>query len=314
MSTLPVVLAVLVFLVSAPSAAQPGSEPATSGAERQLLLPADLPGQPYEVRIGPGVSTNLFFDAPVQLVGVEAREHFRRAVAAEDSIILLPSRELLVGQRLRMTVRFMEGVAPARVKFILVVVPPALAERQVEVSRSRAPELCQQEAREAHEKARQCQAELARLRAEPKGSSGLTGLLTLELMDGQGVLALGLRLVWLEGQALAVDTATSYRATRPLKPGEEKETPRTRRVAMELWVTSGDALPWTAAGAELVSEDGARHTLSVWQGTPILAGAEMQRVVLEAELPEAEAQGSFSVELWEEGRTRSVTFGGVSFP
>lgn len=311
MSTLPVVLAVLVFLVSAPSAAQPGSEPAKSGAERQLLLPADLPGQPYEVRIGPGVSTNLFFDAPVQLVGVEAREHFRRAVAAEDSIILLPSRELLVGQRLRMTVRFMEGVAPARVEFILVVVPPARAERQVEVSRPRAPELCQ-EAREAHEKVRQCQTELARLRAEPKGSSGLTGLLTLELMDGQGVLALGLRLVWLEGQALAVDTATSYRATRPRKKGEE--TPRTRRVAMELWVRSGDALPWTAAGAELVSENGARHTLSVWQEAPILAGAEMQRVVLEAELPEAEAQGSFSVELWEEGRTRSVTFGGVSFP
>jgi len=311
-SALPVVLAVLVFCVSAPSAAQPGSEPMKSGAERQLLLPADLPRQPHEVRIGPDVSTNLFFDAPVQLVGVEAREHFRRVVAAEDSIILLPSRELLVGQRLRMTVRFMEGVAPARVEFILVVVPPALAERQVEVYRPRAPELCQQEAREAHEKARQCQTELARLHAEPKGSSGLTGLLTLELMDGQGVLARGLRLVWLEGQSLAVARATSYRATRPRKKGEE--TPRTRRVAMELWVWSGDALPWTAAGAELVSEDGTRHTLSVWQEAPILAGAEMQRVVLEAELPEAEAQGSFSVELWEEGRTRSVTFGGVSFP
>lgn len=313
MPVLPAVLAVLALVVSAPAAAQPDPELTKPGGGRQLLLSAGSTGQSHEVRLGPGVATTLLFDAPVQLVKVEAREHFRRVTEAEDALILLPSRELKPGQRLRMPVRFLEGVAPARVEFILVVVPPAEAEHQVEVCRPRAPELCQQEAREEHEKARQCQAELARLRAAPGALSGLTGLLALELMDRTGVLARGLRLIHPEGQALEVDTATSYRANRPPKQGE-RDTPVTRRVAVELWGLSVDTQPWTAAGAELVSENGARHPLSVWQEAPIVAGTKARRVVVEAELPEAVARGSFSVELWEEGRTRLVTFGGVSFP
>lgn len=313
MPALPAALAMLTLFASAPAAALPGPEFAKPGGVRQLLLSAGSTGQAHEVRISPDVSTTLFFDAPVQLVGVDARGLFRRVVVAEDSIILLPSRELMVGQRLRMPVRFMEGVTPERVEFILVLASPEQAERQVEVYRSRAPELCQKEAREEHEKARQCQSELARLRAEPRGLSGLTGLLALELMDGTGVLARELQLIHPKGQALSVYAATSYGATHPRKK-EEWETPRMRRVAVELWVTSGDARPWTAAGAALVSEDGTRFTLSVWQAAPIVARAQTQRVVVEAELPEAVTRGTFSVELWEEGQTRSVTFGGVSFP
>ena len=80
------------------------------------------------------------------------------------------------------------------------------------------------------------------------------------------------------------------------------------------WVKNESLQPWTAASAELVSEDGARHKLSVWQQGPIVPGPEKQRIVVEAELLQAESRGTFTLELWEEGRVHPVTAGGVSFP
>jgi uncharacterized protein (TIGR02268 family) len=200
MPALPAALALLVLLLSAPAAAQSGPE--TLGGGRQLFLSASASRQVHEVRIGPGTSLNLFFDAPVQLVELEAREHFRRVEVVGDSILLLASRELERERRLRMPVRFVDGQPPALVDFVLVVVPPAQAEHQVEVFRPRAPEVCQEEAREEREKARQCQAELERERAVPKRLGGLTGLLAPEQMDDRGVFALPLRLTRLDGQEL----------------------------------------------------------------------------------------------------------------
>ncbi|HEX8434122.1 MAG TPA: DUF2381 family protein [Archangium sp.] len=76
------------------------------------------------------------------------------------------------------------------------------------------------------------------------------------------------------------------------------------------WVKNESLQPWTAASAELVSEDGARHKLSVWQQGPIVPGPEKQRIVVEAELMHAESRDTFTLKLWEEGRVRSITFGG----
>lgn len=308
------VVVVLMFLASATAAAQSRTEVSEIEGGRHLLLSADVPGQRQEVRTCPGFSTTLLFDGPVLLVELEAREHFRRVTVAEDSLILMPSRELTPGRRLRMSVRFVDGRAPASVDFVLVVVPPAQVEQQVEVYRPRPLEEYQRAEREVREKARQCEAELERQRAKPEVLGGLTGLLASKQMDQEGVPFRVLKAFsLLSGATLRWWTATSYRATRPREEGG-RETPRVVRVAVDLWVTNEDGQPWTAEGAELVAENGARRKLSVWQQGPIVPGSERQRVVVEVEMLETEARGTFALELWEAGGARRVTFGGVSFP
>lgn len=310
MPALPATLAVLALLWSAPAAAQ--APRATSQAEggRQLMLPVDAPGQKHEVRIGPNTPLNLFFDVPVQLVTLEGREHFRRVTVTGDSLLLMASRALKPGQRLRLTVRLVDAQAPAPVDFLLVVVPPAQAEHHVEVYRPRSVEGSQEQAREEREKARQCQAELA----EREKLAGLMGLLVSRQMNTEGVVPRELGdLPRLSGEQLRAWEATSYRATRPDKGGPEAQ-PRKVRVAVELWLKNAGVPPWMAAGAELVSASGARWSATVWQEAPVLPGPRRQRVVVEAELPEPEARGAFRLEFWEEGRTRPVTFGGVTFP
>ncbi|HYO64680.1 MAG TPA: DUF2381 family protein [Archangium sp.] len=311
MPALPAALAVLALLASAPAAAQ--SSPATpeAGGGRQLVLSVDAPEREYEVRIGPNTPLNLFFDAPVQLVGLEEREHFRRVTVTGDALLLMASRALKPGQRLRMPVRFLDGQVPAQVHFLLVVVPPAQAEHHVEVYRPRSVEGGQEQAREEREKARQCQAELA----ERKKLSGLMGLLVSRLMNAEGVVTRELvdAFPWLAGEQLTAWEPISYRATSPGK-GNPEVQPRKVRVAVELWLSNASTLPWLAAGAELVSRSGVRWSATVWQEAPVLPGPRKQRVVVEAEMPEPEARGDFLLELWEEGRMRPVTFGGVSFP
>ncbi|HYO54025.1 DUF2381 family protein [Archangium sp.] len=314
MPALPAALAVLTLLASAPSAAQSSLSSPDTGGGRQLMLSANASVQKHEVRIGSNTSINLFFDGQVQLVGLEGREHFRRVTVTEDSIILMASRALKPGWRLRMPVRFLDGLAPAQVDFILVVVPSTEAERQVEVYRPRSPESGHEEAREEREKARQCQAELALEREEKKKLGGLMGLLVSKQMNEEGVVTLRFKpFPRLAGEQLATWRPVSYRATS-LGTRGHGEQPRTVQVAVELWLKSEGAQSWLAAGAELVSESGARWSVTVWQEAPVVPGADWQRVVVETEMPESEARGAFLLELWEEGRTRPVTFGGVSFP
>jgi uncharacterized protein (TIGR02268 family) len=310
---LPVALAVLALLASTSATAQPGPQPAdTTG--RPLVLLASVPVQEHEVRIGANTSLNLFFDARVQLISLEGREHFRRVMEAEDSLLLLASRELPPGQRLRMPVRLFDGPVPIRVDFILVVVAPAQAERQVEVYRPRAPGSDQERAWEEREKARQCQAELERERGERKKLGGLTGLIVAKQIGEEGVVTQRMKSrPRFAGEQLTAWELIGYRATSQSGDHEEHQ-PRLARVALQLKLTNESARSWLTAGAELVSASGARWKATVWQEAPVEPNARRKRVVVEAELPETEARGSFLLELWEEGKTRSVTFGGVSFP
>jgi len=276
------------------------------------MLSAGAPVQEHEVRIGADTSLALLFDARVQLLRLEGREHFRRVSESEDSLLLMASRELTLGQRLRMPVRLLEGTASTRVDFILVVVPPTQAERQVEVYRPRTPGSDQELAREEREKARQCQAELVLERKKP---GGLTGLIVAKQIGKDGVVTHRMKpLAPLFGEQLMAWSLISYRTTSqgPADPG--KQQPRLARVALELSLSNESAQSWLTGGAEFVSASGARWNATVWQEVPAEPNADMQGVIVEAEIPETEARGTLRLELWEEGRTRSVTFGGVFFP
>jgi uncharacterized protein (TIGR02268 family) len=302
MSALPTALTLLSILASVPAAAQSSPAAMEAGGGRQLVVPVDAPERKHEVRIGPNTPLNLFFDVPVQLVTLEEREHFRRVTVMGDSLLLMGSRALKPGQQLRMTVRLVDAQAPAQVEFLLVVVAATQAEHHVEVYRSHSMESGQEQAREEREKARQCQAELA----EHKKLAGLMGLLVSQQMNAEGVVPRELvEFPRLAGEQLKAWRPVSYRATSPDKK---------LRVAVQMGLKNEGSTPWLAAGAELVSASGTRWRATVWQEAPVIPGPHKQRVVVEAEMPEAEARGAFQLELWEEGRTRPVTFGGVSFP
>ncbi|HYO69761.1 MAG TPA: DUF2381 family protein, partial [Archangium sp.] len=192
------------------------------------------------------------------------------------------------------------GTRPAGADFLLVV-DASRAEPQVNVElQPPVPDACWRPAEVERVTARQCQAELARVRQRPEG---ITGLLATGQLDGTGVMARELHpdrdFTQRPGEPLKVWDATSYRA---------RDT-----VALELRVSNVSTRPWTAAGAVLVGEDGTRlKVLRVWPLESFAPGPELHRVVVEAEAPRA--QGRFTLLLWQDGEPPSVSLEGVTFP
>ena len=299
----PAALPLLVLLAGA-AAAQPTPPGAAVGEPRSVTLRAEAPREVPELYIRPGLLTTLLFGAPLTLAGVEVEEHehFVRVRVLEDMLVLQPSGTLGAGKRLRLKVRFAEGTVPASADFVLVV-DAARAEPQVNVAlQPEVPSACWREAEAERIQARRCQTELERERKRP---DGLTGLLADGRMDDKGVSAHKLKpgedFTQRPGQPLKVTEATSYRAWGV--------------VAVALKVTNVSERPWTAAGAELVGEGGVRlKVLRVWPLEPIAPGLDQQRVVVEAEVTEAQARGRFSLFLRQDGEPPSVSVDGVFFP
>nr|WP_177233464.1 DUF2381 family protein [Stigmatella erecta] len=51
-----------------------------------------------------------------------------------------------------------------------------------------------------------------------------------------------------------------------------------------------------------------------WQAELLSPGATDMRVVIEADAPEAESRGSFTLKVWDAEGTRSVIVTGVTYP
>ncbi|WP_257449657.1 DUF2381 family protein [Archangium lipolyticum] len=305
----PTVPLLLALLATTPALAEPPSEVWDTVAARHLELTAESPGQAHEVRISPGLTTNLVFNAPLLRGGVvlEARERFRVVTVDEATgfVALLPSGTLSPGQQLRLEVRFADGAVPASVTFRLMV-HPTRAEPQVNVYRQpRSAESFQLEARQEHERAERCEARLAQTQTEQKSPGGLIGLIDSGLVvGGEGVMALDISDTTRQppGETLKNSKAFSYRAEG--------------RVAVALEVDNTSAQPWAvdAEGVALVGRGGVRlRVLRVWQPEPLPPGG-MRRVVVEAEATEEQARGTFLLKLGEAGGPRTVTLRDVTFP
>ncbi|NOK15843.1 DUF2381 family protein [Corallococcus carmarthensis] len=309
MPSSPIAFLVVVVLASGAATAQSHSMPSGLGV-RHIEIPTEsTEATPTpEVQISPRVSTTFEFDsalAPAKVV-LEGEKRFSLVDLGRSTLRLVPSEQLLPGERLRLTVRFQDGSVPFGGTFVLIA-NPARAERLVEVWRQpRTAESYQQEAKEARAEAQQCHEENARLRTEQQGPGGLAGLLVNGfIQDEEGVVAKLLR-VNIEvrqhpGNALRALRAWSYRA--PV------------RVAVAVKLDSPDAEnPWTAEGASLVSKSGTSlKILTVWQEPPISRDS-FGRVVVEAEATPDAAQGPFTLKLWGSGGLRTITLSGVTFP
>ncbi|QSQ25271.1 DUF2381 family protein [Pyxidicoccus parkwayensis] len=303
-------LLLLTLLMGTTAGAETPVPPWNAGV-RQLELPAEPTGNEPEVHISPGVSTTLAFDAELlrdkegkDTVGLEKREAFVLVDVGQATLRLLPSDTLKNGERLRLMVRFKDGAAPAGAAFTLVV-HPARAERLLEVYRApRTAASYQREAKEAKAEVQQCHEELERERAERGGPGGLTGLIAAEQMDNMGVSA---RMVTESvtkspGNALVTLEVHSYRAAG--------------RVVVELVVENPQgAQPWSAVGAMLTDRTGMElKVLPVWQRGFVETDRKRQHIVVEALATREEAQGSFTLKLWEAGMGRTVSLSGISFP
>jgi len=86
-------------------------------ATQQIDLPAEPEGRVYEVCISPGLGTLIvFFSAELQRksLTLEGADRFTVVEAGRRNISLLPSENVVPGERLKLTARFVEGESQTR--------------------------------------------------------------------------------------------------------------------------------------------------------------------------------------------------------
>lgn len=298
-------LLALALLTGAAASAQASTAACGPGVRRIELRPEPT-SKVHEVCISPLLVTLLSFDTDIvpESVSLEGAERFVKAETGESTLKLMPSEKVLPGERLRLTVRFKDGLAPVSAAFWLMV-HPARPEPLVEVNRQkRSVESCQQEVTEKDTQLRQCLEENARLHAEEPLAVSLAALLDAGLMDKEGVSpkVITSTVALPPGSPFELNSVLSYRSSK--------------RVAIEVWLKAKqEAPPWTAARAELVGPGGrAVQVLSLRQREPVRFGGLSQRILIDAEATQEEAQGTFTLMVWNEGGLQSLILSGVTFP
>lgn len=317
-------LLLLLLHAGVPALAQPPPEPWEPGV-RHLELSASAAAQAVpELRITPGLALTLVFDTPVRPVRqggvqVEGRELFQIVSLDEEGrvLTLVLSREEKPGKRLRLRAYFADGGMPARAEFDLVT-QSAQAETHVQVYRKpRSAEACCQDAEAERQKLQQCQVELARTQASchASGPRGLIGLRAEGLMgrpdeelEGVHVQSIIKKLTLARDNALKLRDAVTLRTPARSPEGAEKRV----RVAVLLKLWSPDAKDWKGEGAQLTAPGGVRPNVTLWQSPPLKPGR--WEVMVEAELPEEQARGRFTLKLWDASGARTFSAGGVTFP
>ncbi|QSQ21174.1 DUF2381 family protein [Pyxidicoccus parkwayensis] len=207
---------------------------------RQVSLPVSSAAPPVELHVAPGFLTTLEFDSPVDretvtLHGDEKR--FARLEVNSHTLVLRPALELAPGERVLLTVPFMDGRAPARGVFALVA-HASEVDVQVQVSRlPRTAEAVQAELDDVRAACAAKDAELEELRART-AASGPAGMIFAGLLDATGVQAQRLPNVEDRGRGmLTAEDILIFQANR--------------WAAVALRVRNAGTEPWAPAEARL---------------------------------------------------------------
>ncbi|NVJ16095.1 DUF2381 family protein [Myxococcus sp. AM010] len=277
--------------------------PGTGTAVRRIDVQAGMLVTPPEVRISPGLSTTLFFDArirPEQLV-LEGRERFQRFGVTEDHLVVVPSSTFREGERLRLEVRFHDGAVPDRAVVVLVV-DAARAERQIELYRhARSAASYRQEVEELRAGMVRLERQVQQLQRSRTGAEYTREMLVAELRDTGIVHSRS----WVP-RKVAGDVAAARVEFVRLSP---------RWAALRLRPAKAGAWSgWSAVGATLTDVHGKRlKTLPPWQEGPVAADGS-QPVIIIVDEPEAADHGRYTLELWDEGRKRTLKLEGLQAP
>ncbi|QSQ24394.1 DUF2381 family protein [Pyxidicoccus parkwayensis] len=298
----------LPVLLSGPVSAEPAFKPCQTGVHH-VELPVTVPEEPVQVCISPGQTTIINFDGALVSgsLSLEGADRFTLAEPGLSTLKLVPSEKLAVGERLRLTVRFQDAAAPTSAALLLVV-HPAQATPLVDVHRqSRTVESFRQELGARDAQLRQCQEENTRLRAESTSAHGLAGLQALGLLR-------------IDTPFEARDNSKSAKgspASALLLGGIVRSFRAAERVAVTMSLRNPEgAAAWTAQGAKIVLEDkrGVElKVLEVWPREPIPPGRTL-KLVVEAEAPDVNAKGPFTLRLWEAEGGRTAIVQGVMLP
>jgi uncharacterized protein (TIGR02268 family) len=299
----PGVFLVLLLLASA-SIAQ-AQVPSCQTETRRIELVAGS-AVPHELCISPGLSTTLLFDGALEAntILLEGRERFRRVETAGSLLVLVPSEQLKPGERLRLQVRFAKGVAAESASFVLVVHRDQ-AERQVEVSFTRrVTDTCQVELRSKEAELQRCLEQHPPLSEGRAGAESLAALVAAGLINQKGLTVLELEaksLLQTREGALEVKRMTLYRSIK--------------RIALEVELKNSDPVkPWALESAALVGQPGeVLETLSVLQ-QGLLEPGDTQSIWVELAVPKESARGTFTLQLWDAGKARTLTVPGVKLP
>ncbi|WP_257450744.1 DUF2381 family protein [Archangium lipolyticum] len=306
----PGALLALALLAGAAQAAEPPPPVPLCAATSRIDVAADSTGQAPEVCVSPNETTTFAFDSRLAAGAVEVQPEGRLAdwTPGKEGLTLhvIPKGDFLPGERVKVTVRFADGAAPAGATFWLVG-HAARGARRVEVFRKPRPaDVLQKEKDEAQAEARQCQEDKARLLAERKEPGGLMGAAWLEREEEVESRDIGRDLKHDPANALRTEKARSYSQRQGVTlPGG---------MAVRLQLLNPGAEPWTAAGAVLKDATGAEEVeLSAWQVSAIAPGAR-GFVVMGAKREPGQLACPCTLKLWEAQGPRTVNLGNVTFP
>ncbi len=298
----PGALLALALLAGAAQAAEAPPVPRCAATSR-IDLAADAAAQASEVCVSPDETTTFVFDSRLAAGAVEVQPEGRLAdwVQGKGGLTLhvIPQENFLPGERVRVTVRFADGAAPASATFWLVG-HAATGARRVEVFRQRRPaDVLRKERDEAQAEARQCQDDKARLLSEREVPGGLMGTAWLEREKRVASRDLYGELKQYPADALWTLGARSYS-----HPGS---------IAVRLQLENSGAEPWTAAGAELKDLTGVEVKLSAWQASAI-APSTLGFVLVGAEREPGHLACPCTLKLWEAQGPRTITLKNVRLP
>jgi uncharacterized protein (TIGR02268 family) len=256
-----------------------------------------------EVCVSPDEPTTFIFDSRVVLGGVEFQPEGRLADWAPGqgglSLHVIPRGNYLPGERVKLTVRFVDGAAPESASFWLVG-HAAKGARRVDVFRKPHPaDVLDKEKVEAQAEARQCQEDKARLLAEREAPGGLGGVAWLEREDPAASEDIWSQLKQHPANALFTNKTRSYS--------------HTGSAAVGLSLINSGTEDWTAAGAMLKDSMGTEVEFSAWQSSAI-APRELGSVVVSAEMAPGQLGCPCTLKLWEAQGPRTVTLGNITFP
>jgi uncharacterized protein (TIGR02268 family) len=272
--------------------------------ECATVLRIDLTAKSAEqapgVCVNLGAPTTFVFGAPLPPGAAVLFDSRSLSLAQGDNFFTVyPKRGFLVGERVKLTVRFGDGAAPEEAAFWLVG-HSAQGARSVEVFRSaRSADALQREATEARAEASHCQEEKAQLLAESTAPGGLMGAAWLERTGEIHSKDILLDLEQHSDDALTVEAARSYS--------------HSGSVVVRLRLLNISSNPWMVSRAVLKSSMGVEVELSLWQGTAIPVG-ELGFVVVGAQVDVGQLNCPCTLELRENQNNHVSAFGKVVFP
>ena len=282
----------------------------------RFIVSPETEGRERVVCVAPGRATHIHFDfVPVTgTMELKGSSCLERVSMGQGTLVLTPGRGLHKGGRCKVEVLLGDGVQPSRVSFTLVATSSGAVSRVDVLRQPPNSGTCQGEIKQLREELHQCRQE----REKPSGGAerlrGLRALAADGLLGPSGVPARKLWVPPISGTKgwYGVRQIISYRLPEPVPLPEVG--PARFHVAVFLQVKNKGTEPFTARGARLRSgEDAEPRTAEVWQSEPLLPG-KWAWVLVEAEMTEAEARGTWRLEAWGEEELQRVEVKEVLFP